>query len=87
MKQDRLEARMSPEQAALIAAAARVRGQSRSSFVVEAAVERADTVLLQHSQTTVAWSQAEEFLSWFDRPAEVVPELKRLAHAPQLEHR
>ena len=87
MKQERLEARLSPEQASTIAAAARAVGRSRSSFVVEAAVERAERILKHERETRVAWDRAEGFLAWFDRPAEAVSGLALLVDTPVLEHR
>lgn len=87
MKDERLEVRLSPEQSATISAAAKVGGQSRSSFVVESAVYRAENVLRSQDRTVLSWKQAEEFLSWFDQPAEVLPDLKKLADVPSLHHR
>ncbi|MGO9658736.1 MAG: DUF1778 domain-containing protein [Acidimicrobiales bacterium] len=86
-REERLEARLSADAARSIANAATLEGMSRSSFVVAAAVERADAVLRQHRETVVAWEHAENFLTWLDAPAEVRDGLKELANAPRFDHR
>lgn len=73
-KTDRVEARLSPDERQRIHRAAEFSGQSMSSFIVSAAVEKADSVIAEQAVTTVP-------ADYFDR---LVAEIDRAGKAPRL---
>jgi uncharacterized protein (DUF1778 family) len=86
-KEDRLEARVSVEENEIIAEAARLRGVSKSAFVVQSALAEANQLLRVQQVTVVGREHAEAFAAWLDQPATVVTEMLPLAAAPVLPHR
>ena len=86
-RDERLEARLSAEDSTLVDEAVAISGSSRSAFVRGAVLEKARAVVRDQRLTVLAWQRAHEFLLWLDQPAQVVPEMKRLADAPVFEHR
>jgi uncharacterized protein (DUF1778 family) len=86
-KEDRLEARVSVEENEIIAEAARLRGVSKSAFVVQSALAEAHQLLRDQQVTVVGREHAEAFLAWLDEPPAVINEMLPLAEAPVLPHR
>ena len=81
---DRIETRVSPADRARIGAAAQARHESIARFVSRAALKEADEVLGR--EVDVTWmpaAQFDELLAALDQPAEVIPELVRLATRDQ----
>lgn len=78
-KTERVEARLSPDQRSRIERAAEYAGESMSSFMVSAAVERADEVIATHSATVVPADYFDHLLAALDDPAESSPTLTAAA--------
>lgn len=74
---DRIEARVEPERAERIRYAAALTHTSVSSFVVDAAVEKAEEVIGEERETIVPSDFFDSLLEALDEPPEVVPALKR----------
>ncbi len=70
MKTDRIEARLSPDERALIDRAAAVAGTSSSAFVIRAAVERADQILAAAMVTATPAEYFDELVAALDQPDE-----------------
>lgn len=83
VKTDRLEARLSPDQRALIERAASTAGMSVSAFLVGAAVVRADEVIAAATTTLVPADYFDGLLAALDAP-DAAP---RLAEAATRAHR
>lgn len=77
-RSDRVEARLSPAEREQIHRAAELKGQSISSFIVSAAVERANEVISEHTVTRVPADYFDELLRALDKPAPA-PQLQRAA--------
>ena len=77
-KTDRIETRVSVDERTLIDRAAALEGRSVSSFVVAAAVDRADAVISAHNTTTVPASYFDRLLAALDTPDDA-PTLRRAA--------
>jgi uncharacterized protein (DUF1778 family) len=77
-KSDRIEARLSPEERERILRAAGFQGLSMSSFIVAAAVEKADEVISEHAITMVPPDYFDQLLEALDEP-EPAPALERAA--------
>jgi len=77
-KTDRIEARLSPDERALIDRAAAITGTSSSAFVVSAAVDRADQVLSASMVTATAAEYFDRLLAALDEP-EAAPRLAKAA--------
>lgn len=73
-KTDRIEARLTPDERALIDRAASLSGTSSSAFLVRAAVERADEVLAASTETVVTADYFDRLVSALDVP-DAVPGL------------
>lgn len=69
-----MEARLDPETDDLIAEAARLVGQSRSSFVVASAKERAETVVARGDRTPMPARQFDALIASLDQ-ADPAPRL------------
>ena len=69
MKTSRIELRAEPEQEERIRAAARLVNQSVTTFVLTAAVEKADEVIATWSTTTVPAEFFDRLLEALDQPA------------------
>jgi uncharacterized protein (DUF1778 family) len=67
-KSARIELRAEPEQEERIRTAARLMNQSITTFVVTAAVERADEVIATWSTTTVPAEFFDQLLAALDQP-------------------
>ncbi len=74
---DRIEARVAPERAERIRQAAELAHQSVSSFVIDAAEERAERVMLEHGETTVPSNFFDDLLAALDEPTTAVPALEK----------
>lgn len=68
VKTDRLEARLSPDERALIERAASTSGVSVSAFMVGAAVVRADEVIAAATTTLVPADYFDALLAALDEP-------------------
>jgi uncharacterized protein (DUF1778 family) len=77
-KSDRVEARLSPDERERINRAAEFEGQSVSSFMVTAAVEKADQVISEHTVTQVPTNYFDQLLRALDEPGPA-PQLRRAA--------
>lgn len=75
-KSERVEARLSAEERAQIERAARFAGRSLSSFMVAAAVERADQILAEQTVTVVPADYFDRLVAALDEPARA-PRLER----------
>lgn len=69
-KADRLEARLTPDQRAQIEQAAALAGESLSSFVVLAALERAEAVVTDRASSVVPGAYFDELVRSLDEPDE-----------------
>jgi len=69
-KTARIELRTEPEQEERIRTAARLVNQSITSFMITAAIERADEVIANWSTTTVSAEFFDDLLAALDAPAE-----------------
>lgn len=81
-KSQRIEARVTEDDARLIARAATLLNASVSSFVVEAAVEKAETVVARADRTLMPAVQFDEMIAALDDP-KPVPELVTLINQPR----
>jgi len=77
-KSDRVEARLSPDEREQILRAAGFRGVSMSSFIVAAAVEKADEVISQHTVSRVPADYFDRLLQALDDP-DPAPVMERAA--------
>ena len=77
-KSERVEARLSTEERARIERAARFEGRSLSSFIVDAAVDRADHVLAERTVTVVPGDYFDRLVAALDEP-DVAPRLTKAA--------
>jgi uncharacterized protein (DUF1778 family) len=68
VKSERLEARVSPEQRARLEWAARITGTSISTFVVDAAIERAEGLVAAQMSTTVPAEYFDRLVAALDEP-------------------
>jgi uncharacterized protein (DUF1778 family) len=75
----RLEARVSPEEAAIIRRAAALENVSASAFVVSSAVEQAEEVIASRQATAVPPDFFDRLLRSLEKPGVVVPALARAA--------
>lgn len=81
-KSQRLEARATEDEAAVIARAAELLNATISSFVVEAAVEKAETVVARAERTLMPAAQFDAMIAALD-DSSVVPEIVDLASRPR----
>jgi uncharacterized protein (DUF1778 family) len=77
-KTERIDARLSPDERALIDRAAAVTGTSSSAFLVSAAVDRADQVLAASMVTVTPADYFDQLQSALDDP-DSAPRLTRAA--------
>jgi uncharacterized protein (DUF1778 family) len=78
-KSDRVEARLSSDQRDRIGRAAAYTGESLSTFIVSAAVQRAEDVIAEHSSTVVPSEYFDQLLAALDEPPEASPRLAAAA--------
>jgi len=74
-----LSVRVNPDERAILEAAAEQARTSLSDFVRRKAVEAAEADVLNRTIVTIPAEDWEAFEAWINRPAEVVPALKKLA--------
>ena len=79
MKTERVEARLSPDERRRIEQAAEIAGESMSSFLVNAAVGRADDVVAAHLSTIVPPDYFDELVTALDAPPDDMPRLAAAA--------
>ena len=77
-----LSVRISPDERALLAAAAKCARANLSDFVRRKAIEGAEADLLERRIVTIPAEDWERFEAWVDSPAKDVPALRRLAATP-----
>jgi len=81
-----LSVRVTPDERALLEAAAKQSRTTPSDFMRRKAVEAAETEILGHSIVTIPAKDWEAFEAWVNRPAEAIPALAELARrAPSWE--
>jgi uncharacterized protein (DUF1778 family) len=68
VKSERLEARVSPEQRARLEWAAGISGMSLSTFVVDAAIERAEALVAEQMLTAVPAEYFDHLVAALDEP-------------------
>jgi len=78
-KMERIEARIEHDRAERIRYAANLARSSVSSFVVDAATDRAERVIADHEETPVSGKFFEEILRALDEPAREITSLKKAA--------
>ncbi|GAB7007359.1 hypothetical protein JCM18899A_48340 [Nocardioides sp. AN3] len=81
-KSARIEARATEEESRVIARAAKLLNATVSSFVVEAAVEKAETVVARADHTMMPAAQFDEMIAALDDTTPI-PELESLAALPR----
>lgn len=75
VKRHRLEARVSPDQEALIRQAAALEGKTVTSFVLDTVTARARAVLKAHRDLVLSNEAFDRFLAELDKPPTPIPEL------------
>lgn len=85
-RSDRIEARLLPEERAAIDRAAAQEGVSRSTFVVVAAVEKAERLIAEEATTRIPPSFFDDLLAALDA-AGPAPALARAAERAHRERR
>lgn len=88
---DRIEARIEPDRAGRIRLASELLHTSVSSFMVEAAAEKAEEVIAEHAYTLVPDDYFNQLLAALDKPPAGVPKLveaaAKVAAAPAFKQR
>lgn len=74
-----LSVRLSPDERAIIEAAAELAHTSLSDFVRRKALESAEVEVLGRTIVTIPAKDWEAFEAWINRPAETIPGLADLA--------
>jgi uncharacterized protein (DUF1778 family) len=74
--------RVDLSQEARLRAAAEANGETLTGFVLAAAVERAEQVLLRSQRIHLDAAVFEQFVAALDGPVEPMPNLKRYAERP-----
>ncbi len=87
VKTERVEARLSPEQRTRIEQAAGYAGESMSTFMVSAAVDRAEELIAARTATVVPSAYFDQLLAALDAPAEPSPRLAAAAKRARRQHR
>jgi uncharacterized protein (DUF1778 family) len=82
-KEERLEARVSPETKALVQEAAMLQGRSLSDFVVQSAVEAANRAILERELINLSRRDREAFVNALLNPPEPSKRLLRAAKRHQ----
>ena len=83
MKTERVEARLSPDERRRIEQAAEIAGETMSSFLVRAAVSRADDVVAAQRSTIVPPGYFDDLVASLDAPPEEMPRLAAAARRAQ----
>lgn len=87
VKTERVEARVSADQRHRIEQAAQFSGESMSSFMVNAAVERADEVIAAQTSTVVPTKYFDALLAALDEPPQSSPHLTAAAKRARRQRR
>jgi uncharacterized protein (DUF1778 family) len=74
-----LSVRVTPNERAILEAAAEQTRTTLSDFVRRKSVEAAETEILSRSIVTIPAKDWEAFETWINRPAEKIPALAKLA--------
>jgi len=74
-----LSVRVSPEERAILEAAAEQSRTSLSDFVRRKSIEAAELEILNRSSVTIPAKDWEVFEAWIKRPAKAIPALAELA--------
>jgi len=82
-KTARIEVRTDPEREALLKRAASLTNQTLTSFVLDAAEQRANEVVAQASTTVVPSTFFDELLLALDEPPKANEAMRRAAHRAQ----
>jgi len=78
-RSERLEARITPEQKALLSRAAELRGRSLTDFVVSSAQEAARETIREHERLTLSERDRQAFVAALLEDAEPGERLRRAA--------
>jgi uncharacterized protein (DUF1778 family) len=81
-KTERLDIRITPEARRLLQQAARERHTSISQFVIESALQSANTVLAERSRISLDAEQWTTFMAALDAPPRCHPRMERLLNEP-----
>ena len=81
-KTDRLDIRITPEARRLLQQAARERHTTISQFVLESALNSANTVLAERSRIALNAEQWAAFMAALDAPPRRHPRMERLLNEP-----
>lgn len=81
----RIDVRVSDEQNALIREAAALSGQTVTAFLLDAAQERARTVIDERRHLVMSAQAFAQFAEALDAPAESVPEMRELFQLPRID--
>ena len=76
-RSDRIEARIEPARVERIRFASQLVEESMSSFVVQAAIERAERIIAERTFTTVDDEYFDKLIASLDEPAKPIPALQR----------
>ena len=83
-KTDRLDIRITPEARRLLQQAARERHTTISQFVLESALNSANTVLAERSRIALNAEQWAAFMAALDAPPRRHPRMERLLNEPTI---
>lgn len=86
-KEARFEARLDPDDDALLAWAAAQIGVTKTAFVMGAALERARALHAGEELTQIARAQADDFLAWIEERPRKLRKMTKLAQAEPFEQR
>ncbi len=81
----RIDVRVSDEQDALIREAASLSGQTVTAFLLEAAQERARTLIDERQHLVMSNREFARLTAALDTPGEPVPELTELFRLPRID--
>ena len=84
LKSQRINARISDTEEALLRRGARHKGQSLTEFVVQSACAVAELELAEQKEYTLPPAQWQAFLAALDKPTEPSPALHRLLTEPSV---
>jgi uncharacterized protein (DUF1778 family) len=83
-KEHRIHLRASERDISTISRAAATAGLSVSAFILESAAERAERTLADQRHFVLSSEQWRAFTEALDRPAQHLPELKKLLREPSV---
>lgn len=78
-RSERIEARIEPSRVERIRFASQLAEESMSSFVVQAAIERAEQVIAEHTFTSVDNEYFDKLITALDKPAKPIQSLEKAA--------